>query len=206
MPTTPAELPRDHDRYEPLPPITGLPAFVWGKLPPAGKGFAIAAAVAVVVAVALAAPAVRDAIRDDEARERKETADRQERRIARLRALVRPRVTQGRGGAGPGLADLRDAISRDARRRTGDRIRRTDCERLPGARGRRGRGTRLSCLAVTADFAPSAVTVGGSIGHPYRAMLHARTGRATYCRVFGVPGEGGLTAKQTITTPRACGG
>ena len=195
----------DSDRYVPLPPITRVPAFLWRKLSRAGKVAVVCVALGVVVAGALAAPGIRDSIREDEARERRQAAERRDRRIAQLRARVRPRMARVRMGAGA-LLDLRGAISRDARRRTGDRIRRTDCERLPARRGGRGRGTRWSCLAVTADFAPSAVTVGGSIGHPYRAMLDAGSGRATFCRVFGVPGEGGLTAKQTVTTPRACGG
>lgn len=199
-------MPGQPERYEPLPPITRVPAFLWRKLPRAGKAAVVLAAGAVVAATALAAPGIRDAIRDDEARERQEAADRRAARIARLRVLVRPRVAQVRIGYGPGLADLRAAIARDARRRTGDRIRRTDCERLPRVREKQRPGVRLSCLAVTADFAPSAVTVGGSIGHPYRATLNADAGRATYCRVFGVPGEGGLSARRAVTTPRACGG
>jgi hypothetical protein len=183
-----------------------MPRFLWRRLPRAGKVLVVAVAVGIAVTAALAAPGIRDSIRDDEAQERREAADRRERRIAELRKLVRPRVTRVAAGETAALADLRGGIARDARRRTGDRIRRVDCERVPAAPGSRGGGTRLSCLAVTADFARSAVTVGGSIGHPYRAVVDPSARRATYCRVFGVPGEGGLSAKQVVTTPRACGG
>ena len=183
-----------------------MPRFLWRKLPGAGKAAVVAVGVGIVVAAALAAPGIRDSIRDDEAQERREAAERRERRIARLRKLVAPRVIRVAAGMTAALTDLRDGIALDARRRTGDRIRRVDCERLPAPRGPGRRRTRLSCLAVTADFARSAVTVGGSIGHPYRAVVDPPAGRATYCRVFGVPGEGGLTAKQVVTTPRACGG
>lgn len=199
-------MPRDGRRYEPLPPLIRLPGFVWRRLPRAGRLAVVALFVGALVAVALTAPGIRETRSENEARERREAAERRERRTRELRALVRPRVIRVQAGAAAATMDVRAAITRDARRRTGDRIVRTECERLPRSRSGALPGLRLSCLAVTADFAPSAVTVGGSIGYPYRARVDRGAGRATYCRIFGVPGEGGLTAKQTVTTPRVCGG
>ncbi len=201
--------PEDEGRYQPLPPITGLPAFLWRKLPRAGKIAATALGVAALGAAAVATPQIIDAQRDADARERRGEALRREQRVERLRALVEPRTLHASGPRSRVLGRLRSGIADDARRRTGAPILHTSCARLdalaPG-RSARQRGVRFRCLAVTSEFAPGEATVGGSIGYPYRAVADFRTRRITFCRVFGVPGEGGLTSRQLVTVPARCGG
>lgn len=201
-------MPRDEGRYEPLPPITGLPAFVWRRLSRAGRIVVAALGVAALAGIAVAIPQLRDARRDADVRAEREEAAEDDLRIERLRRLVAPRTSSASGMPPRVLARLREDISADAARRTGDRILRVDCERLAAAEAARStvRGAKLRCLAVTADFAPSEATTGGSLGHPYRAVADFRTGRLTYCRVFGVPGEGGLTSRRAVTVPAECGG
>ena len=79
-----------------------------------------------------------------------------------------------------------------------------ECERFPRADGapaperdptvRRG---RYSCLAVTTRFE------GGSLGHPYRALIDFTTGRYAYCKITGRPD---LARDPRLATPPACGG
>jgi hypothetical protein len=59
---------------------------------------------------------------------------------------------------------------------------------------------------VTADIAPQASTRGGTIGYPYRALVHFGPGRFSFCKVSGRPGEGSLLHAVEVAVPRACGG
>ncbi len=200
-------MPRDSGRYEPLPSITGLPAYVWRRLPRGGKIAVVGLGVAVAVGVVLAIPQIRDAQRSSEVRAERAEATERERRIRRLRALVKPRRLTASGTRAQIVARLRESIAEDARRRTRGRVLRATCEPPSAAApAPSAPGTRLTCLAVTSDFAKSASTVGGSIGYPYRAVAEFASGRLTYCRVFGAPGEGGLTSRRLVTIPKACGG
>src|SRR5918999_744600 len=115
----------ESDRYEPLPGVAGIPRWVWGKLPRAGRiGVALLPLVVVALALLLA-PGI------DESKERRAEAERQQRaqqtaeRVAQLRAEQRPRFERGTP-AGRDLAaratlvaSLPIAIQADARRREG---------------------------------------------------------------------------------------
>lgn len=76
------------------------------------------------------------------------------------------------------------------------------CSVEPGPAGPR----RLAdCLAVTRSSGPTAVSQGGRIGYPYRALLHSRHGSFTYCKVVGRAGEGSIH-RALVPLPAACGG
>jgi len=158
--------------------------------------------VVAAVATALTVPGSREAAHERERSEARQEQARQDRRIRALRERMRPHVVRATS-----IAPLERAIARDARRRTGQEILRTDCERKAlGASERALPGLRLSCLAVRTEFSPSEATTGGLLGYPYAALARFARGRAAYCRVFGIAAEGGLTKRQELTIPRMCGG
>jgi hypothetical protein len=89
-------------------------------------------------------------------------------------------------------------------------IRRVECEAFPRRVDGRGPETdlserrgRYSCVAVTSEFARTEESVGGVLGHTYRALLDFRSGRYAFCKVSG---QAGPSREQLVTTPRACGG
>jgi hypothetical protein len=221
------------DRYEPLPGLLQLPAFLYRKLGPRGRRGAQAAAAALLIGlaagIAFGLPAVDRARRERAAAEDRALAQARAATEARQRAEMRPRV--GRGHAAAGLAgaaaltarhaltgDLAAAVERDARARVAAGelkfpIHGAQCERFPrlpdGADPAGDAGVpegRYQCLAVTATFTAGETTEGGAIGYPYRALVDFRTGRFAYCKVSGRPGEGSLTRRLSVTVPRACGG
>jgi hypothetical protein len=221
------------DRYEPLPGLLELPGFLYRKLGRRGRRAAQAAGAALLIAlaagIALGLPAVDRARRERAAVEERTLAQARTAAEARQRAEMRPRA--GRGHAAAGLSgaaalaarhaltgDLAAAVAGDARARVAAGelrfpIRGSQCERFPRlpdgadpADEPAQPNGRYQCLAVTATFAPSASTEGGTIGYPYRALVDFRTGRFAYCKVSGRPGEGSLTRRLSVTVPRACGG
>ena len=195
------------ERYEPLPGLTELPAWIWRRLGSRGRtGVVVALALAVGGTVALV-PAL-DAARDERAAsDRRERVERHDRRVRVLAVEQRPQF--GRAPASSRAASLDEvaaAIAADARRRvragalTGP-IRRIECDPYPRSlhpeRQLARRRVRLACLAVTADFE------GGALGHPYRALIDFATGRYAYCKVSGRPDP---TPDPEVTTPHPCGG
>jgi hypothetical protein len=221
------------DRYEPLPGLLGIPAYLVRKIPPRARRPAAFAAgllvVAAAVGVALAAPAIDEGKRDRAAAARAESERLRAERVARLRAQQRLRRGSGtparglEGAAAIGArqalaADLATAVERDARKRfaAGEFEQPVDgsvCERYPrGARGEdpatqlSRRTGRYSCLAITSEIHGDAAGEQGAIGYPYRALVDFPSGRFTYCRVSGRPGEGGVRRELLVTVPRACGG
>jgi hypothetical protein len=221
------------DRYEPLPGLLGIPAFLVRKLSPRGRRIAAAAgavlAAGAVAAMIVAVPAITDTKEERAASEQRTLEEQRAQRAAELEAELR--LLHGRGSAARGLegeaalsarralvTDLAAAVERDAaaRVRSGELDRPIlggECERYPrGARGEdpaanlsRPTG-RYSCLAVTAEVERSDYTTGSDIGYPYRALVDFRTGEFTYCKVSGKPGEGSLTREFPVTVPAACGG
>jgi len=183
------------DRYEPLPPIARLPAFLWRRIGRAGRALVAVVVAAALIGGVLSIPGIRESKEQARERDARVDAQRRESRERELRALVRPRVL-----ASLSVPRLEAAIARDARRRTGDDILRADCE--PDPRG----GGRLACLAVTAEIPRTDLSSGGRLGHPYSALADRERGRITYCRAFGVPAEGALRRRRAVTIPRACGG
>jgi hypothetical protein len=214
----------DADRYEPLPGITGLPRWVWVRLPRAGK---IAVALLPLAAIGLAlllGPGI-DRSKDEReqaqaARLAKQRAD----RAARLRIEQRPRFGRGvAAGSDVGqrtelLADARAAIEQDALDRVAagsleGPVRRVTCEPFPrslddeGAHLDPGRSSgRYACLAVTQDVPAGERSVAAAIGHPYRLRIDFSRGRYALCKVAGRPGEGAPVVRPPVTVPRACGG
>jgi hypothetical protein len=219
---------RDPLRYEPLPGLAALPAWLWRR---AGLGARIGAAAVVLAAIAVAvalAPALREASRERAEIAARDRAEQRAELVRRLEAEQRPRT--GRSGAvapagAPpatrlaGRAQVMDelsaAITADARARVrrgefSGPIRRVDCEAFPRSLARAGadedlarRRGRYSCLAVTAEFERGRASLGGVIGHQYRALVDFESGRYAYCKVTG---QSGPTREQLVTTPRACGG
>ena len=205
----------DPPRYEPLPGLAALPAWIWRR---AGRGVRTGAILLVLAVIAggfALVPAMRDAARDKDERLQRERAGQRAALAHRLEAEQRPVRGRSRSVAPtlPARAALMDelavAITSDARARVrrGDlsgRIRRAECEPYPrtvdgvgadqGLSRRRG---RYSCLAITSEFS------GGVIGHSYRALVDFDTGRYAYCKIAG---QSGPSRDQFVTTPRACGG
>jgi hypothetical protein len=221
------------DRYDPLPSLPGIPAYLWRKLSPRGRKVAgVAGALLLIAAVAgvvLGGPRIEQGKRDREAREATAVAARRAALRRRLEAEQRPRT--GRGPAAGELpparapearralvAGLAAAIGRDARARRpspapGQRVREVTCEGFPRTAGGPDptaqldrHAARYACLAVTARIPRSGATAGGSVGFPYRARVDFAGGAYTFCKVSGRPGELAIPSRPLVTVPRACGG
>ena len=221
------------DRYEPLPGLLEIPGFLIRKIPPrARRPAALGAAILLLgaaVVLALSIPAITETKSDRAAAEQQADADRRAQRVAELKA--EQRVLRGRGDAAAGLtgaaalrarhalaADLAAAVQDDAlaRVRSGEftqSVLRVECERYPRGVGAPDPAANLSkatgrysCLAITADTAPTARNEASSFGHPYRAQVNFETGSLSYCKISGRPGEGALTREFPVRVPVACGG
>ena len=229
-PVTPSARP---DRYEPLPGLLEIPGFLIRKIPPrARRPAAITAAIllaAAVVALVISIPAITESKGERAASERQTERERRAQRIAELQAELRLRTGRGeaaRGLDGAAALDARHALAADlvaavhddalARVQSGEfnqSVERVECERFP-----RGVGVpdpaadlskatgRYSCLAITADAPKVETNQASSIGYPYRALVHFETGRFSYCKISGRPGEGSLTRQFPVKVPPACGG
>jgi hypothetical protein len=221
-----------NDRYDPLPSIPEIPGWLLRKL--SRRGRRILAAVATIAVAGLAAglafaiPAIDEGKEERAAREERESQRIQAQRAARLRAeqrLLRGRGTPARGKGQQAIsarralaAELAAAVETDARRRVqsgefDNPVEDVTCRRYP--RGARGEDPatdlssptgRYACLAVTAELPDTEVNTPGSIGYPYRALVDFPSGRFTYCKVSGKPGEGSLRRHFPVSVPRACGG
>ncbi|HEU4656760.1 MAG TPA: hypothetical protein VFR97_04520 [Capillimicrobium sp.] len=121
----------------------------------------------------------------------------------------------GAAGCGGGDADrgdhdaelqrIRREIAADAERRGGEPVRRVRCE--PSERTGAPAGS-LDCLAITDESPPSdAIPVPITLGQPYAARIDPDTGRAAWCRVTPVAGEGATPSPEDVATlPERCGG
>ncbi|HZG48064.1 MAG TPA: hypothetical protein VEY90_00960 [Thermoleophilaceae bacterium] len=218
------------DRYESMPDLTRLPGWLWRRLPPWGRLALVCLPVAAIALALLLGPGIEKSKEERARAEAERIARERAERTAEARRAQRPRF----GAATPapsdqaGRARLVQAVAADvradARRRvaagalTGP-IRRVECEPFPRSESGVGaeqdlgeRHGRYSCLAVTAEFGASgerdayAASESGAIGHPYRARVDFTSGRYAFCKVSGRAGEGGLSARLTVTVPRVCGG
>jgi len=204
------------ERYEPLPGLPQMPAWLWRRMGRAARLAAVAAVLTAAAAAAVLIPVIREARQERVEAGRRASAAAEERTVRAQQAEQKPRFGRSTAtGRVRAAADLRAAIRVDALARvragtlTGP-IRGVECERFPRTVGevaperdlalRRG---RYACVAVTASFVGSEDVEGGSIGHPYRALLDFQTGRYAFCKVAGRPDP---TPDQRVTTPRACGG
>jgi hypothetical protein len=214
------------DRYEPLPGLAQLPAFVWRRLPRVAKLAVVAAGIAAVVAAILLAPGIQRS-REERAREEAaELARIQRQEIAATKREQRPRFDRG-AAAGADLAARRRllasaeaSIRADASARTAagefklnGTVMRVECEGYPRAADAvppdadpARRVGRYACIAVTSEIPATSGNRAGVLGHPYRARIDFRSGRYAFCKVRGRPGELAVKAKGSVPLPRACGG
>jgi hypothetical protein len=216
------------DRYEPLPDLTRLPGWLWQRM---GRGVRIAGALLLLALAATGAALLPGIQESKDERARSEEQQRAAARAALARRLEReqrPRfahsaaVAPAGAGAQERLAaraelmeELPAAVLSDARARVRSGaldgpVLRVECEPFPrsvdgvGADTDLSRRTgRYSCLAVTAEFERSEQSIGGVLGHQYRALVDFESGRYAYCKVSG---QAGPSRDQLATTPRACGG
>ena len=202
------------DRYEPLPGLLSLPSFLYRKLGPGGRAAVRVGGAVLVVAVTVAAivlvPRIAESNRERSAQERRDAAAALAERRRRLTREQRPHRAQAQPDASRAtvLGDLRAGILADARARAaagelhGPAARRVECKPLTGAEAGADR-VPFDCIAVTSDL-PSG-SVGGVIGHPFRAVADYSTGRMTWCKVSGRAGEGGFTEGDlAVRIPAAC--
>jgi hypothetical protein len=220
------------DRYEPLPGLADLPAWIWRRLRGPGKVAVVLLPFVVIGLVLALGPGIRDS-KEERARSEEQRIERERAaREARLREEQRPRFAAGApspesvAGRERLVETAAVSVRADARKRaaagelTGP-IRGVECEPFPrttsGIGAERDLSRRFgtySCLAVTAQFgestggevAPYAQSEAGTVGHPYRVRIDFDTGRYAYCKIAGRAGEGGLRAQQAVTVPRVCGG
>jgi hypothetical protein len=201
---------RPADRYEPLPGLFGIPAFLLRKLSPPMRRLVLALIALLVAALVATAIILLPQIAESN-RERAADQRRAERRaaaaeLARLRAEIQPRTgTIASGGAIPGVeaAITRDTQVREASGELDKRAQRTDCKPVGHDAAQR---VLLSCTAVTSDIPGSETSRGVLIGYPYRAAVAPETGRYALCKTSGRPGEGSYTRRVQIPLPKACGG
>ena len=216
------------DRYEPVPDITRLPGWLWQRM---GRGVRIAVLLLVLALIAAGAallPGIQES-KDEQARSEagRRAAERAE-LARRLEREQRPRfersaaVAPAGAGAQQQLAaraelmeELPAAVLADARARVrrgalDGPVLRVACEPFPRSVDATGadedlsrRSGRYSCLAVTAEFERSEQSIGGVVGHQYRALVDFESGRYAYCKVSG---QAGPSRDQLATTPSACGG
>ena len=209
------------DRYEPLPGLAQLPAFVWRRLPRVAKIAVVAAGVAAVIAAIALAPSIQRS-RDEHAR--KDAAERariQQQDLERTRREQRPRFARG----APARTDLaarrrllvsaEGSIQADARTRSAagefnGPIMRVKCEGYPPGASPEADSSRptgrYACLAVTSEVPATSGNRGGLLGHPYRVKIDFRSGRYAFCKVRGRPGELAIRARSSGALPRVCGG
>lgn len=215
------------DRYEPMPGLAGLVAWIRRRVGRRGKALLVAAGVSLVAVGAVfafvLAPEIDRNRKADELKERRDVAARRAALRVRLEREGVPR--RGRSVvpadrrddadertrliAGLERAITADATSRAAKVELRGPIRRTVCNPYPRRAGAVApeadpaslRGT-YDCVAVTSEIPPIG-TKPGIIGYPFRAAVDFERFSYAWCRVPGSPGEGG--AKEPLfTVPRAC--
>ena len=186
-------------RYDPLPDLSQMPAWVWRRLPRAGKLAVTSATVAGVIAVLAVAPGI-DRAKDERANtEAQRAAQTRAERIEQVRAEQRPRFAAGVPGDRAQLLEAAGAsVLADARGRVAEPILRVTCEPFPpGAPSSTG---RYGCLAVTHEVGP------GAAGYPYRVLIDLESGRYAFCKVVGRPGEAMVATQPLVPLSPSCGG
>jgi hypothetical protein len=223
----------DPDRYEPLPSLAELPAFLLRKLSRRGRHVAwvvgaLLVAVAVVVAF-LVVPHNRSQVADRDAQAAQQAAARKAELRAKWTREASPHY--GRGPAAPdphghaALAPRRalvaglaadvtaDAAARARRGELKGPYRSTGCftfpkgvDDPPPADDLTSSVAIVECIAVSAQVAPNELTTGSLIGQPYRARLDFRRGRYAFCKIVQQPGELAIQERPVIDIPRVCSG
>jgi hypothetical protein len=205
-----------NDKYEPLPGLLALPAFLYRKLGSRGRLAAKVGAGILLVGVTMASivllPRIAESNRERAEKERREDAAALAERRRKLIAEQRPQ--RGQAEPGPSRAALvqqvEEQILADARARaaagklTGPAAKRVECERIKHGQDPKLDRVAYDCIAVTSDLPTIDNSPGGVIGYPFRAVIHFSTGRFTWCRVSGRPNEGDLASRALVAIPRAC--
>src|SRR5262245_9572793 len=219
------------ERYEPLPPVAELPAYVWRRLPRAARIGVAALPFVAIALVLLLGPGISNTKHERAQSEAQRLAKIREQRTAELQAEAKPRFERSTAVApvtapakeqlaarGRVLDEARGSVLADARQRAAagqlkGPIRRVECEPFPrtvnpsGAEADLGRRFgNYACLAVTAEFGGSAAQEASHIGHPYRMRVDFNSGRYAFCKVSGRAGEGAIQDKPLAAVPHACGG
>ena len=188
------------------------------------RAIAIGSVVLVVVVGAAAALFLPGVVENRQAADRREQRAAAERYAATLASAdreQRPRRGRGRadpgGGATPGqrvtershlLVSAEASIARDARARTGRRIRGVDCEPFPRTLDATApvadlsrRAAAYNCVAVTARFDQGSPEAGrGIIGIPFRLVARFASGTYAWCRIVPLADRDRLSHP----LPRAC--
>ena len=206
-------------RYDPLPDVSQMPAWVWRRLPRAGKAAVVAAAVAGLAVVLALAPGIDRAKDQRTHAEAQRLAQTRAERVRQLRAEQRPRFAEGApagvelAARGRLLTAAGASVLADARGRVPDPISRVACEPFPatvGGTGARADGAarygRYACLAVTHDVVGTGRTDVAAIGHPYRVRIDFQSGRYGFCKVVGRAGEGMIGIQPLVPLSASCGG
>jgi len=221
--------PPSPDRYEPLPGLLELPAWLLRRLSrPARLALGLGATALAVVLVLVFADTRDDRRARAQADERERAAAAAERR-ARATAQARPQ--RGRGPRAAGLegapamrtrralvAQLEADVLADARARSRSgelrgAFRSAECARFPKGLERtppqddlRLRSARFECLAAIEVLEADAQTSGSSIGRPFRARVDFASGRYAWCLLVQRPGELSASTAPVQDVPRVCGG
>jgi hypothetical protein len=193
-------------------------------MPPAAKVALVVSVIALIGVGIAIAPGIRESKAEREQAEREERRQARAEREARIRREQRPVLRQASPASSgvPGrralLGHASDAVLADARRRVAagqlaGPINGIECETFPRTLSPTGpeestdeRFGRYFCLAITAEFHRSEVSVGGKIGHPYRLRIDFADSSYAFCKVVGRPGEAQLRRRFGPTIPRVCGG
>jgi hypothetical protein len=226
-------VPKEPDRYEPLPSLAELPSFLLRKLSRRGRQVAwVAAALlvaAAVVVVVLLVPHNRSQAANRDALEAQRSAARTAELRARWAREARPIFGRGPAASDPQsqdalaprralVAGLEEAVTADAaaRARRGElkgRYRSTGCftfpkgvDDPPPADDLATSVAILECIAVAAKVAPDETNTGSLIGQPYRARVDFRRGRYAFCKIVQQPGELAVQRRPVLDIPRACSG
>jgi hypothetical protein len=213
-----------NDRYEPLPGFFELPAWLWRKLPRAGKVAVVALGVGLVVLAVVLSPVIQSSKEERARKDAALSARIRSQQIAAIRREQRPRFGRGApaGKKVPAreqlVASAAASIQSDANKRAAagefhGPILRVQCHPYPPSGSTvpadqvpsRSTG-RYSCLAVTSDIPATSGNRAGVVGHPYRTKIDFRNGRYAFCKIRGRPGELAIRSDPRIEVPRVCGG
>jgi hypothetical protein len=226
-------VPRETDRYEPLPGLAELPSFLLRKLSHRGRlvawvTAALLAAAAVVVVVLLV-PHNRSQAASRDAQEAQRSAANKAELRARWAREARPVYGRGPAARDPQsqaalpprralVTGLEAAVTADAaaRARRGElkgRYRSTGCflfpkgvDDPPPADDLATSVAIVECIAVAKRVAPNELTTGSLIGQPYRARVDFRRGRYAFCKIVQQPGELSIQRRPVLKIPTACSG
>ena len=105
-----------------------------------------------------------------------------------------------------------DARQRARRGELQGKARHTKCVPAPSSIKRRAADQVLTrttdaydCLVVTADIPATSTNKAGSLGYPFRTVIHFRTFKFAWCKLNPLPGERAVPDPRTLPElPKAC--